>query len=94
VTGRTEVVVTPKDDGNFHVEVRSPGGSTTHSVDVPVGMADELGWGGVPEAELVRASFEFLLEREPPTSILRQFSLDVICRYFPDYPAEIRRRRS
>ncbi len=39
-----------------------------------------------------RASFEFLLEREPATSILREFSLDVISRYFPGYPAEIRAR--
>jgi hypothetical protein len=42
--------------------------------------------------DLVRASFEFLLEREPATSILHEFSLDVISRYFPGYPAEIRAR--
>jgi hypothetical protein len=34
-------------------------------------------------------SFEFLLEHEPVTSILREFSLDVISQYFPGYPAEI-----
>ena len=34
----------------------------------------------------------FLLEREPATSIMRQFSLDVIPRYFPEYRDEIRRR--
>jgi hypothetical protein len=45
-----------------------------------------------PRGELVRASFEFLLEREPATSILREFSLDVISRYFPGYPAEISAR--
>jgi hypothetical protein len=38
------------------------------------------------------ASFEFLLEREPATSILREFSPDVISQYFPGYPAEIRAR--
>ncbi len=37
-------------------------------------------------------SFEFLLEREPATSILRRFSLDVIGDYFPDYEAEMTRR--
>ena len=37
-------------------------------------------------------SFEFLLEREPATSILRRFSLHVIGDYFPDYGAEMRRR--
>jgi hypothetical protein len=43
--------------------------------------------------KLVRASFEFVLEREPATSILHEFSLDLISRYFPGYPAEIRARR-
>lgn len=42
--------------------------------------------------ELVRASFEFLLEREPAAAILRMFGLDVISQYFPGYPAEIRAR--
>jgi hypothetical protein len=59
---------------------------------VPAGMADELAGAGALEAELVRESFAFLLEREPPTSILPTFSLDVIGRYFPEYPTEIRRR--
>jgi len=35
--------------------------------------------------ELVARSFGFLLEREPPTSILRRFDLADIERYFPDY---------
>ncbi len=43
-------------------------------------------WGGgqTPE-ELVRHSFEFLLQRESKESILREFDLSVIQRYFPDY---------
>lgn len=41
---------------------------------------------------VVRASFEFLLEREPASSILPEFSLDVIGRYFPEYEDELRRR--
>ena len=48
--------------------------------------------GHVAPGELVRASFEFLLEREPATAILRVFGLDVISQYFPGYPAEIRAR--
>jgi hypothetical protein len=38
---------------------------------------------------LVRASFAFLLDREPASSILPKFSLDVIPRYFPEYRREI-----
>ncbi|PIS13596.1 MAG: hypothetical protein COT67_00895 [Candidatus Tagabacteria bacterium CG09_land_8_20_14_0_10_41_14] len=37
-----------------------------------------------PES-LVRRSFEFLLEREPKESILREFELSVIQKYFPEY---------
>jgi hypothetical protein len=59
---------------------------------VPKGLVDELGWGEAGEMELVRESFAFLLEREPATSILPQFSLDVIGRYFPEYPTEIGQR--
>ncbi len=35
--------------------------------------------------ELVADSFAFLLEREPRASILKEFDLSVIQRYFPDY---------
>lgn len=39
--------------------------------------------------DLVEASFAFLLEREPKESILREFDLTVIGRYFPEYEQEI-----
>jgi hypothetical protein len=41
--------------------------------------------------DLVARSFDFLLEREPPSSILRTFALPDIERYFPDYAHRIRR---
>jgi hypothetical protein len=41
---------------------------------------------------LVEASFDFLLEREPQESILREFDLIVIGRYFPDYEREMGER--
>ena len=41
---------------------------------------------------LVRETFVFLLEREPRTSILAGFDLSVVERYFPEYPADVRRR--
>ena len=39
----------------------------------------------------MRASFEFLLAHEPKESILREFDIEVISRYFPEYPREISR---
>jgi hypothetical protein len=41
---------------------------------------------------LVDRSFRFLLEREPPDSILREFDLTVIGRYFPEFESAIGRR--
>jgi hypothetical protein len=84
-----QITVTRRADGTFHV--RTPAG-TSHEVSVPAGFPASLGCGHVAAEELVRASFEFLLEREPATSILRAFSLDVISQYFPGYPAQIRAR--
>jgi|ETN01SMinimDraft_4_1059930.scaffolds.fasta_scaffold339432_2 hypothetical protein len=40
--------------------------------------------------ELVKKSFEFLLDREPPEQILKFFSLSQIETYFPTYPIEIK----
>jgi hypothetical protein len=51
--------------------------------------------GGVvsPEA-CVRKSFEFLLEREPKESILRQFDITKISYYFPDFEPKLQQRLS
>jgi len=84
-----QITVTCQADGTFHVQ--TPAG-TSHQVSVPAGFPASLGCGHVDPVDLVRASFEFLLGREPATSILHEFSLDVISRYFPGYPAEIRAR--
>lgn len=57
-------------------------------------MLDELDLGTVEPEVVVRESFEFLLEREPSTSILPDFSLDEIGRYFPEYFQELPKRLS
>lgn len=70
------------------VAVEQGGKRTEHTVTVsPASLAR---WGGGRERQedvedLVRRSFEFLLEREPATSILRRFDLSVIESYFPEY---------
>lgn len=56
---------------------------------VTVSRADMERWGEGGEQreveELVERSFDFLLEREPPSAILKRFELSVIPRYFPEY---------
>lgn len=63
--------------------------TTTHRVRVS--RAERERYGGGDVTDLVARSFEFLLAREPNTSILREFDLSAIERYFPDYPSEIAR---
>ena len=64
--------------------------STTHSVIVPPQYAAKLTGGHATTEQLVRRSFDFLLERESNSSILRSFELTVIARYFPEYERVIR----
>ena len=68
------------------------GEDSTHRVTVPEDLVAEL---SLPEDDLegvVRESFEFLLEREPASSIMSEFSLDVIPNYFPEYKEEMPKR--
>lgn len=62
---------------------------TTHTVTVSVDYAARLCGGAISTVELVEQSFQFLLEREPNTSILRSFELSVIQQYFSEYEKTI-----
>lgn len=65
---------------------------TTHHL-VRVTEQDTVRFASGQSSEaLLRESFEFLLEREPNTSILPSFDLPLIGRYFPEYEREIRNR--
>lgn len=64
--------------------------TTTHTVTVDHDYIKKLTEGKVPVERLVSRSFDFLLERESNSSILRSFNLNVIRRYFPEYERKIR----
>ncbi|MQA84904.1 MAG: hypothetical protein GEV03_09845 [Streptosporangiales bacterium] len=76
----------------YGVTVNQDGTTTKHHIRVPQRLLDDLAVTEDNEERLVQESFVFLLEREPATSILREFDLDVISRYFPEYGTEIRSR--
>ncbi len=76
------------DDSTFEVTVQR-GVTTTHEVTVNPAYYQKLSGGRVSPETLVAKSFEFLLEREPNTSILRRFDLSLISRYFPEYERTI-----
>ena len=87
----SHVTVLEQPDGRFTVEVRTGSSLTTHEVTVPDGYPATVGCGDTSAADLVAASFAFLLEREPSTSILRRFELPRIADYFADYPESVSR---
>jgi hypothetical protein len=87
-----DIEITPMGEREFGVQVHEGETTTSHRVTVPGDLIDELRLADVDLGEVVKESFDFLLEREPATSILRQFSLSDIGRYFPEYPDELRRR--
>lgn len=75
----------------FEVTVSEGGSSTRHRVTFTKADLASLGGGRLGPEELVRRAFEFLLQREPKESILSEFALPVISRYFPDFESQFRR---
>ncbi len=78
------IAVKPIDETTFEVTVNGRV-TTTHIVTLSGDYYQKLTGGKHTPGELIKKSFEFLLEREPNTSILRSFGLPVIGRYFPEY---------
>ena len=74
----------------FDVEISEGGTWSNHRVRVGREDYEKLTGGLVSPEVLVEKSFEFLLEREPKESILESFNLDVISRYFREYPSVIK----
>jgi hypothetical protein len=81
-----------RDRWRCEVRVGDDPDATRHQVTVRDEDLLRLAPAGTSVERVVEASFVFLLEREPRESILRQFDLPVIARYFPEYEREIRRR--
>ena len=73
-----------RDRMRFHVTVG------THQFEVTVHEEEAaLLAPGVELGRLVEETFHFLLDREPVTSILPSFDIDVIEGYFSEYRGEI-----
>ena len=87
-----KIEVEKVDQFKFRVRVIEGGSESTHDVTVGPGQLAKLAGDKIQPEELVRRSFEFLLEREPKESILTRFDLSVISRYFQEYEREINRR--
>ncbi len=89
-----DMTITSTGPREFDVQLSEEDGGTSHRVTVPEDLIDELQLPEDDPESVVRESFEFLLEREPASSIQSEFSLSVIADYFPEYPEEISKRFS
>jgi hypothetical protein len=74
---------------SFHVTVRDGGSGTSHDVTMSADDFERLGSNHRSPEDFVLACFEFLLEREPKESILSEFDVTVIGRYFPEFESRI-----
>ena len=89
-----EITVERINDSEFRVRIIEGGSESSHRVTLSPKDYSRLTGGKTEPEELVRRSFEFLLERESKESILNRFDLSVISRYFPEFDREIKRRLS
>jgi hypothetical protein len=78
-------------DRTFEVTVQGKV-TTQHQVTMEPSYYEKLTSGKVSPETLVEKSFEFLLEREPNTSILKHFDLPLINHYFPEYESKIKEK--
>jgi hypothetical protein len=87
-----KIEVEKADASHFRVRVLEAGSESTHQVTLDPKDYARLTQGAVEPRELIRKSFEFLLEREAKESILSRFDLTAIGRYFPEFEHEIKKR--
>jgi hypothetical protein len=84
------IEIEKKNQNEFVVLVREEETQSQHLVTLDDDYHHLLTQGKITKEELVRKSFQFLLQREPKESILASFNLRVIKRYFPEYEDEMR----
>ena len=65
--------------------------TTEHDVLLTDNFHQIITNGKIDKIKLITKSFEFLLKRESNQSILKQFKLEVIQQFFPEYTDEIKK---
>ncbi len=83
------IEIEKKNQSEFMVLVREEETKSQHLVTLDDAYYQFLTRGRIPKEDLIRKSFQFLLERESKESILRSFHLQMISRYFPEYEEEM-----
>ncbi len=81
-----------EDKGSYFLVEVIEDSKTEHKVTLNEEDYERLSEGKCSKEDLIKKSFEFLLEREPKESILREFNLTLISKYFSEYEEEIKKR--
>jgi hypothetical protein len=74
----------------FLVTVEEENSKSEHTVYLDNEYYQKLTDGKTSKKELIKKSFEFLLDRESKESILAEFNLRIIRDYFPEYEEKIK----
>ena len=83
-----QIVTQAVDERLYEAEVTVDGRHYAYRVSVPDDLVERV---GADRAAIVRATIAFLLDREPPTSIMARFDCSVVARYFSEYETELPR---
>lgn len=78
-------------ENEFKVRIGEGNSQTEHRVILDDDYYRKLTHGEITREELIKKSFEFLLDRESKESIFSSFKLEVINRYFPEYEEEMKK---
>jgi hypothetical protein len=73
----------------FKVVIGDSNSESRHRVTMDRKTCEKLGSGQCTPERYVKACFRFLLDREAKESILKQFDVSVISRYFPEFEREL-----
>tara|TARA_B100000787_G_scaffold50858_1_gene36686 strand:+ start:2880 stop:3146 length:267 start_codon:yes stop_codon:yes gene_type:complete len=84
------ILIKKIDSNHFSIKI-SNNTITTHNIILDDDDYFKYSLKNISREKLVEASFKFLLDREPNTSILENFNLKIINNYFPEYNKKIGR---
>ncbi|HET7335727.1 MAG TPA: hypothetical protein VFI93_11455 [Rhizomicrobium sp.] len=86
------IAVTCVDKGDplvFAVTITEGASETRHRVTMGKAHFAKLTPGEQSAEQCIKAAFAFLLDREPKESILAEFDVSVIARYFPEFDSKL-----
>ncbi len=83
-----ELLITELSKDKFEITVNADQ-IIKHVVSVTDQMLLNLTKNKISKEELLNFIFNFLLEREPNTSILSKFDIILISKYFPEYISKV-----